>query len=197
MKLKKLLAVLLAGLTLTSNGVVAFANDVAVSGGTATSSTPTSFEADTNVLGGDLVVSIPAEMILTYDTANKKFTNSDVVYAKGRISPSKKLRVNVWKEIFYVNADDATIKVKGITSFGTAYQAGDWLREPAGGGYFYELSAPVNASYWSASDLLTGLTAQPVEQSLEVNVDSNDISYIGTYSTNITYAFDVIEKDYD
>lgn len=173
--MKRLVAVLLTGIMLMSNGVVAFASDLSVSGGTASGSTPTSFEVDTSILGGDLVVSIPAEMVLTYDSANEKFTNTDVVTAKGRITASKRLEVQVPSEIEYENADDTTIKVSGSVDFGSTSMNN------------------MEKGYWSAAELLTGLTATPVERDIVVDVNKADISYIGTYSTNITYSISVVD----
>lgn len=172
--MKRLVAVLLTGIMIVSNGVVAFASDVSVSGDTATGSTPTSFEVDTSILGGDLVVSIPAEMILNYDSASGKFTNTDVVTAKGRITASKRLKVQVPSEIEYENADDATIKVNGSVDFGTTSMNN------------------MEIGYWTAAELLSGLTT-PVEKDIVVDVNKADISYIGTYSTNITYNISVVD----
>lgn len=174
MKAKKLLSVLLAGMMLVSNGVTVLASEVDVSGGTASGTTPTSFEVDTSVLGGDLVVSIPAEMVLTYNTDDEQFKNEDVVSAKGRIRANKKLQVKTPTSIEYSNGDDNSIKVAGTVAFGIT-------------------SDNLQVTEWSASELLDSLTVLS-SKDITATVEKDDISYIGTYSTNITYDINVVDK---
>lgn len=173
-KMKRFLATLLTGVMLMSNGVVAFAADVPVSGGTATGSTPTSFTVDNTVLGGDLVVSVPADMTLTYDSSSSTFKSADVVSAKGRILASKKLEVKTPTAITYKNDDDNSITVPGTITFGSV-SGSDQLTE------------------WSAAQLLTSLTTLD-SRNITASVNKNDISYIGTYKATINYNIDVVNK---
>ena len=174
MKAKKVIVALLTGALLMTNGLTVFASDLDVSGGTATGSTPTSFEVDTSILGGDLVVSIPAEMTLTYDSEKEKFVDEDFVSASGRILASKKLVVKTPTNVTYKNTDDNAITVDGTIAFGVVVDAD-------------------GVENWSAAELLTGLTT-PVEKGITATVEKADISYIGEYSTAITYNISVVNK---
>lgn len=174
MKMKRFLATLLTGVVLMNNGVLAFAADVPVSGGTATGSTPTSFTVDASVLGGDLIVSVPADMTLTYDSASSTFKSDDVVSAKGRILTSKKLEVKTPTSITYKNADDNSITVPGTVTFGSA-------------------SGSDQVTEWSAAELLASLTTLD-ERDISASVNKSDISYIGTYNATITYNINVVNK---
>lgn len=174
MKRKSILAALLTTVLLATNGVSVFASNVNVIGDTATGNTPTSFEVDTNILGGDLVVSIPADLTLTYDSASGTFKDTDVVTANGRILASKKLEVKTPTTVTYKNEDDNSITVDGTIAFGTT--SGDYGVEE-----------------WSASELLTSITS-PVEKDITATVNKTNISYIGTYKATVTYNISVVDK---
>lgn len=175
MKRKSLIATLVASVLLLTSGVSVFAaSDVNVSGGSATGSTPSSFSVDTSVLGGDLVVTIPAELTLTYDSASGTFKTTDVVTANGRILASKKFEVKVPSTVTYKNQDDNAITVDGAIGFGTT-------------------SGSYQIEEWSASELLTSMTT-PVNKNISATVNKDDIDYIGTYKATVTYDFSVVDK---
>ena len=185
---RNVLALGLAMVTALSASVPTFAaTDIGeadfASGGT----TPTSFEATTDILGGDLIVSIPAELVLEPDATDStatKFSKSDVVSAKGRISAVKKLSVSIADidtnsttegiQVNYALADDSSVLAEGTVAFKDDTTS-NGVRE------------------WSASELLTSLTTLD-SRDISVEVPKENVSYIGDYSTTITYTIQLQDK---
>lgn len=174
MKRKSVLAFLLTGVMLVSGGISVFAADANVTGGTTTGSTPTSFVVDSSVLGGDLIVSVPADLTLIYDEDTGTFINDDVIIAKGGITADKKLEVKTPGTVTYVNGEDNAITIDGVVTFGNA--SGDDM-----------------VTEWSATELYANVK-NPVGKPISVEVDSEDLVCIGSYSTTITYNFSVVNK---
>lgn len=137
--------------------------------------TKTDFTVDNLILGGDLVVSIPAEMILAYDSDKEIMTKEDYVSATGRCASTSKLEIKTLTSITYTNEKDNNIKVPGTIAFGTA-------------------SEDYQITEWSALELLTGvkIPADVVKKNIAASVLKSDIDFVGTYSTTILYNISVL-----
>jgi len=144
---------------------------------TADGTTKTDFVADSTILGGDLIVSIPAEMILTYDAENSVMTKTDYVSATGRCASTSKLEIKTLTSITYANDADNSISVPGTIAFGTT--SGDY-----------------QVTDWSAPELLTGVKtpANVVKKNITASVQKDDIDYVGIYGTSILYNISVLDE---
>lgn len=165
-----LLGIAVTILTLSSNGLFAYASEITVTGDTYSGSFESNFVIDDSVLGGDLIVSVPAEMVLSYDSSSDTFTKSDVVTAKGGIVSSKRLEITVPTTVVYSNKKSDVVNVDGSVTFGTN-----------------------GVDKWMADELRSSTI--PVERDISVSVDKNDISYTGTYSTTINYTISVVDNN--
>lgn len=162
---KKLLIALLTGAMLITSGVSAFASNISVTG-SSTGSTPSSFVATDDMLCNDVVVTIPAELILTYNSSTKKLTDSDVVTAQGEIKSGKHLEVSVPTSITYQNAAASSVTVNGALNFGSN-----------------------GKEKWTPSQVET---SSGNSRQITSTVDAHDLEYAGTYRATITYNFSIV-----
>lgn len=139
--------------------------------------TKTDFVVDNTILGGDLIVSIPAEMILSYDADNEVMVEADYVSASGRCSSTSNLEVKTLTSITYANDADNSIEVPGTIEFGVTSDA-------------YQITE------WSAAELLTGIKNidDRVKKNITASVLKADIDFVGTYSTTILYNISVLDS---
>lgn len=138
--------------------------------------TKTDFVVDRTILGGDLIVSIPAEMILEYDSGSETLAKEDYVSATGRCISTSKLEVKTLTSITYANEADNSIKVPGTIAFGTT-------------------SDTYQVTEWSAAELLAGVknTADIAKKDIKASVLKSDIDFVGSYATSILYNISVLE----
>lgn len=155
----------MVGALLITNGVSVFASDITVSGNSI-GSTPTSFIATEDMLCNEVIVSIPAEMVLTYDSATKKLSDSDVVIAKGDIKSGRHLEVSVPTNITYKHVASESITVNGVLNFGTN-----------------------GVEEWTPSQV--GSSAGDSRQISSV-VDAHELDYTGTYKATIIYNISIV-----
>lgn len=163
---KKLMPVLVVLAYLSVLGVQVEASEVTVSGSSGvTAESATSFVVDSSILGGDLIVSVPAEIGLTYKSSQEKFTGGDVISAKGGLESSKKLTIKAPLSINYNNSSGKT--ALGNVVFGNN-----------------------GTESWSSAELLQG-TVTPVTKPINITVNKGSITDLGTYSTRVTYYINV------
>lgn len=142
-----------------------YATDIAVSDAT-TGTTPTSFVATNDMLQNNVVVSIPAEMVLTYNATTKKLTDTESVSVRGDIKSGKHLEVSVPNNVAYQSSGNY---VNGVLTFGTS-----------SGGRGVETWTPTQASSSSNSRQITS------------TVNAADLDYAGTYTTTITFSISIV-----
>lgn len=140
-----------------------YAADVTVTSNSHSDDIPTSFTVTDDMLGGEVILSVPSEMVLTLSADGLKLTDTDTILAKGDIVASKHLELSVPTSLTYKNDADTSIEVPGSLTFET-------------NGY----------TEWSADELEANLTS-PTYKDISVDVDMDDIDYIGVYRATITY----------
>lgn len=165
MRKKKILALLLTSLVLLANRLVAFASDISVTDST-TGYTSTKFVATEDMLCNDVVVTIPAEMVLNYNTSSKTLSSSDIVIAQGSIKAGKHLEVSVPTNISYQNTASSSIVVRGALKFGSNGK---------------EVWTPTQVSATSGDS-----------RQITSTVNAYDLEYAGTYKATITYNISIV-----
>ena len=160
-KRKVAILLLIASLCASTVPQAAFAQDVAIDKDdtTKSASTTAALTIDSTViddLGYGLIVSIPAEVTMSYDTSNKKFAGSGDVYASGIIASGKRVDVQTTgKTIDTITQDSHTIDVTGHGTCGistdvtfdadTCLANSKYLKDGAGSLAKNTLSASVDA----------------------------------------------------
>lgn len=145
------------------------ATDVPVDS-TSTGSTPTSFIATDDMLQNDVIVSIPADMILTYNSSTKKLTDSDIVTARGDIKAGKHLEVSVPTSITYQNKASSSIDVNGVLNFGSVFNNR-------------------GVEKWTPSQVSSSAGDS---RQITSTVNAYDLEYAGTYKATITFNISIV-----
>lgn len=163
--MKRIIGISVLIFSLLWGTIPAHATEIAVSD-TTTGTTPTSFVATNDMLQNNVVVSIPAEMVLTYNATTKKLTDTESVSVRGDIKSGKHLEVSVPTNVAYQSSGNY---VNGVLTFGTT-----------SGGRGTETWTPTQASSSSNSRQITS------------TVNASDLDYAGTYSTTITFSISIV-----
>lgn len=137
------------------------ASDIPVTDST-TGYTPTSFVATNDMLQNNVVVSIPAEMILTYNASTKKLTDTDSVSVRGDIKSGKHLEVSVPANVSYYSSK---ANVNGTLTFGSG-----------------------GTEKWTPSQVSSSNNSRQITST----VNASDLDYAGTYSTTITFNISIV-----
>lgn len=137
------------------------ASDVPVTDST-TGSTPTSFVATNDMLQNNVIVSIPAEMILTYNASTKKLTDADYVSVRGDVKSGKHLEVSVPTNVVYRSSN---AYVNGVITFGSG-----------------------GTEKWTPSQV----SASNNSRQITSTVNAYDLDYAGNYSTTITFNISIV-----
>ena len=170
-KRSKMLACLMASILLLGNTLPVFAQDIELSGDSATGSTPSSFTVDADYLGGGVVVIIPATLDLTVDDDTGGYLANDVVSAKGNMNPSKVLKVSTDTEIEYVNADDNSVTVTGVVTFGTD-----------------------GTEQWTAAQTKASLSTLD-SRAIDVAVAKDALPYTGEYTSVVYFNIEAVSNN--
>lgn len=161
MRNNKFLVASLVGCLLLSNSVAVFAD---------TGKTPTNFDATSSELNGELVISIPERLPLS--RSGDYLTGTDVVTAKGVLSPVEVVSLTVDPKITYVNQSDNSINIEADVSFGTNGVA-EWTAE--------QLKANMNSD-------------SPIGYNITSSVLADTVEYIGEYDSHINYTISVVDR---
>lgn len=156
---KKVIGFLMA--TLLWGSLTVHAADIPVTDST-TSSTPTSFVATNDMLQNNVIVSIPAEMILTYNASTKKLTDADYVSVRGDVKSGKHLEVSVPTNVAYRSSN---AYVNGVITFGSG-----------------------GTEKWTPSQV----SASNNSRQITSTVNAYDLDYAGNYSTTITFNISIV-----
>lgn len=170
MKVKKILSMFLVEAVFLANGVCAFAStDIPVDGNT-TGQTETRFEVTSEMLGENVLVSIPAEMTLTWNKTNSTLEAKDYVSAKGKLFDNKHLEITTADSVTYKKVNAPTVEVQGTITWGI-------------------VTNHTGVENWTATEL----ESTPItKKSIGAVVNLSDVSSIGDYSANIVYTIKIV-----
>lgn len=151
-------------LSVLVGSIKVYADDLRIPDNETTGSTPTSFVVTNDMLiSNDLVVSIPSELVLTYDESANIFTRRDYVTASGSLKSSKRLEVSIPTTITYQHTSLSGVTVTGFLDFGSA-------------------SGGRGIEYWTPSQV-----QNDDSRSICSTVDADNLEYAGRYKATITY----------
>ena len=117
MKKKQLLAILLTASILSSQSIVASADEHTYTGASTTANVNSSFSIVPSDLSG-IIITIPANLDLTIDPDDNYYKVTDKIGAKGDLAENRILDISVGDIVTYNNADgdhyDADVTFKRI-----------------------------------------------------------------------------------
>lgn len=178
---KKVLAILMATVTVLGAPLSAFAEEIDASGGVGSGSADTNFSVDAETLGGGLMVLIPDEIVLEYNEGEKVFEKTTQITAKGFVAVDKHLEVSVPTDIEYALENFASVTAAGTVTFGTTVDANQ-------------------VENWTQEELKTkddGNTVVGVAKDITVEVPESNVLDIGTYKAVISFSIDLLGEQVD
>ena len=158
-------------LSVLAGGITAYADELKIPGNETTGSTPTSFVVTNDMLiSNDLIVSIPSELVLSYDKSANIFTRRDYVTASGIMKSSKRLEVSVPQTITYRHTSLSDVAVTGFLDFGSA-------------------SGGRGTEYWTPTEV-----QNEDSRSIRSTVDADNLEYAGSSKATITYRISIKDR---
>ena len=137
MKKKQLLASMMAVMMLAGSTIPAYAEGLSEEGDTSSAQTNVTFTTTSSQLGG-VIVSVPATLNLSYDSATQKFSSSDTVYAYGQLGSKLQLEISSPATVKYTNQDVAgASQLTGSVEFVDDTYTGYWSSEELYAGVRY------------------------------------------------------------
>lgn len=185
MKRVKVLTALVMALTLLFGSSISVfaATDVSVDADSKTGTCDSTFTATAENLGGGLVVSIPADLDLTWDAGSSSFKRQDYVTVKGNVAATKKVNISLYNSQTWLFTSDALINADGLLAFdGQTPETKD----------LGEGSAKATTVTYSAQEVRAS-NITPDQRNLTATVAANDIPVIGEYKATITFYIDIAD----
>lgn len=177
MKRKQFLAMMMSLMLVGGMSVPSFAAEVPVGGDTASGTVDSQFIATADMLGGGLVVSIPADLNLTYDAGSASLKKEDFVTVKGSISATKRVDISVAKDnTWSTQAGLSTLNASGTVTFAGVGETNKDL----GDGEVSTTTVSYSASEVRASNNQDKKTVNAV-------VATSDIPAEGTYNATVKF----------
>lgn len=171
MKKKQLLASMMAVMMLAGSTIPAYAEGLSEEGDTSSAQTNVTFTTTSSQLGG-VIVSVPATLNLSYDSATQKFSSSDTVYAYGQLGSKLQLEISSPATVKYTNQDVAgASQLTGTVEFVDDTYTG----------------------YWSSEELYAGVAdhEQSKKEPLTCEVKETNGIQVGTYKGAVNFTIKV------
>ena len=187
MKRVKVLTALVMALTLLFGSSISVfaATDVSVDADSKTGTCDSTFTATAENLGGGLVVSIPADLDLTWDAGSSSFIKSDYVTVKGNVAATKKVDISI------------------PTYVDWALQGGASTSHPASGTVQFTTKVPAQKTISDVTDYMTTETytaeqvrtsnTTPDQRTLKASVSADTIPVIGEYKATVTFYIEILD----
>lgn len=171
MKKKQLLASMMAVMMLAGSTIPAYAEGLSEEGDTSSAQTNVTFTTTSSQLGG-VIVSVPATLNLSYDSATQKFSSSDTVYAYGQLGSKLQLEISSPATVKYTNQDVA----------GASQLTGS-----------VEFVDDTYTGYWSSEELYAGVAdhEQSKKEPLTCEVKETNGIQVGTYKGEVNFTIKV------
>ena len=154
MRNRKFIASLMLASMLASSAMPVYA-DYSKSGDTGTQEVQSSFDVTANDLGG-LLVSIPAEIPLTYNKGSSNYSGKDSIKVAGYLDNDLRVKITTPDTVEYINSSNT---LTGSVSFGEE-----------------------NVGYWTSEECKSGV----VQKELGITVSDLDTIHTGEYSGTLS-----------
>lgn len=156
-------AVLLCG------SIPVYADELTVSEGTITQAVESGFVVEESNDGEGLIVSIPANLTLTYDEDAGMYICHDEVSARGIIDINKQLEISVAETVTYINVDSPSTTVVGAVDFGAD-----------------------GTEVWTADEIAAS-NDNLDSRDITVSVSKENLKYSGTYTSELVFNIELID----
>lgn len=162
---------MMAVMMLAGSTIPAYAEGLSEEGDTSSAQTNVTFTTTSSQLGG-VIVSVPATLNLSYDSATQKFSSSDTVYAYGQLGSKLQLEISSPATVKYTNQDVAgASQLTGTVEFVDDTYTG----------------------YWSSEELYAGVAdhEQSKKEPLTCEVKETNGIQVGTYKGAVNFTIKV------
>ena len=184
------LALAMAMTMLFGSATSVFAADVTVDADSKTGTCESTFEVTEDMLGGGLVVSIPADMNLTFDEGTSTFAKEDYITVSGSIAATKQVDISLLKDYEWTLQESIGLATE-LKASGTMTLGDEEAYGKTSTAWGSEEKQVTSVTYTATEVRLSNDT--PDQRPVKASVALADVPTIGNYTTEAYFLIEVVD----